>query len=152
MKRPFLLSSLILVGCSTSPLSYSGVTPRSASDGYTCAMQQMNGLGYTVEDADRDAGFIRGTKPTSGLGTAIFFGKKYHDLMTVVVFDGVEGTTTMRVTAGQVEESGVLIPLMGNTTVKKPTDDGIADAHELLAQCGVPEANIRLGMIRSDVG
>ncbi len=144
MKQLALLSIFLLVGCATSPLSYSGVTPRPPADGYTCAMQQMNALGYTVEAADRDAGFVRGTKQTSGLGTAIFLGKKYHAPLTVAVFEGVDGTTTMRATAGQVEEAATLI-LAGNTTVRKPDDDGIADANELLATCGVSESSIVAG-------
>ena len=142
MKILSLSALLVLAACATSPLSYSGLTDRATGDAFTCAMRQLNVLEYTVEDTDRDSGFIRGTKQTSGLGTAIFAGARTHGQLTIIVFEGDGGgETTMRVTAAKLIESGIL-GLAGREDTGKPDDDGIADAHEVLASCGVPEGQV----------
>lgn len=124
-------------GCSTAPVSYSGIVPPGEHDLYACAVQQLNLLDYVIEGGARDTGFVRGRKQTSGLGTAIFTGKNYHDVLTASVFENpTTGETTLRVTAARAEENAIGI-FGGNQKGIAPSDSGKADANELLASCGV---------------
>jgi hypothetical protein len=92
-------------------------------------------LGYTVSNTNKDAGFIAGTKQTSGLGTKLFLGSEYHDQLTVSIFDATGGTSrTIRVTAGRTDLKGNLFGTQANAT--EPTAAGIADANALLQSCG----------------
>lgn len=130
---------LFCTACATAPVSYHGSLGAGPQDAYSCAMQQLNMLGYTVEDADRDAGFIRGRKQTSGLGTVLFTGKNYHDVLTVAVFqDPSTKESTLRVTAAQVQEQALGL-FGGNEQGMAPSDSGKGDATNLLSRCGVKE-------------
>ncbi len=131
----FLLCAFA-TGCSTAPISFSGVVPPGDTDLYACAVQQLNLLEYTIEGGDRETGFVRGRRQTSGLGTAILTGKNYHDVLTASVFGNpTTGQSTLRVTAARVEESAVGF-FGGNEKGIAPSESGKADANELLAQCG----------------
>ncbi len=144
---PALLSaacSAVLVGCSAAPVSFSGVAPPGRDDAYQCAVAQLNILGYTIEDGNGDAGFVRGRKQTSGLGTQIFSGNTYHDVLVASVFDNpATGETNLRVVASRVAEqdTGLLAaisdePAQGEDVIA-PSDSGKEDARVLLTSCGV---------------
>ena len=135
--RLVVLGSVVfLCACSTAPISFSGVVPPGTTDSYACLVQQLNLLEYTIESGNRETGFVRGRKQTSGLGTAIFLGKNYHDVLTATVFQNPNtGVTTLRVVAARVEESSFTL-FGGNERGIKPSDSGQADANEVLAQCG----------------
>ena len=122
--HPLLPGLFVLAtGCATAAPELVGVTARSMEDGYSCAVQQLNALGYTVEAGDREAGFVRGRKARPRLPT-------YMDVITVAVFQEA-GQTRMRATAltttPEVEISG--------------SDEAIANGRTILTQCGVTLAS-----------
>lgn len=136
------IALLGLVGCATSPISYSGIVPPGTLDLYSCAVQQLNLLDYTIEGGDRETGFVRGRKQTSGLGTAILTGKNYHDVLTASVFENpATSERTLRVTAARVQENAIGI-FGGNEQGISPSDSGKEDANTLLAQCGAENVTV----------
>lgn len=134
------LLAVALAGCATAPLSYVSTTPQPQATAFACAVRKINSLGYTVTNASKDAGFISAEKQTSGLGTTLLTGKKYQSAITVAVFDGDQGRTQLRVTAGQGEENAVGFGRgAGSKTTGKPSAQGIADAKAILSACGTGE-------------
>jgi hypothetical protein len=110
MKHYLAVAAIILTvgACSTSPESFTIRTPSPSNDAFTCVQRKINELGFTVENADRDAGFLRASRQTSGLGTAILVNRKYHDQLTIAIFESGDGTTqTIRVTAAQGEQAAM---------------------------------------------
>jgi hypothetical protein len=102
-------------------------------------VRQLNILGYTVEGGDRETGFVRARKQTSGLGTALLTGKNYHDVLTAAVFeDPTSGQTTLRITAARAEENAIGM-FGGNERGIAPSDAGKADANALLRECGATD-------------
>ncbi len=129
-----LTSCTMMLGCSTKPISYLTTTPRPAEDAYACALRMVNQLGYTVTNTSAAAGFIAGTKQTSGLGTRILTGSEYHDQLTVSVFGDEDGGRRIRVTAGRIDQNSNLFGT--STKSMKPSDSGKNDATTLLGECG----------------
>lgn len=146
MKRSIGFGAVILlVGCSVAPVSYYGVAPPGRDNAYECALAQLNILGYTIEDGNKDAGFIRGRKQTSGLGTQLLTGNAYHDLLTATTFDNpATGETNLRVVASRIADHDISVlgglsddePAEGLETIA-PSDSGKQDARALLMNCGV---------------
>jgi len=144
MKYYTALLTLFAAACSSAPLSFYGVAPPGRDTAYQCAVAQLNIMGYTIEDGNSDAGFVRGRKQTSGLGTQIFTGNTYHDLLTASAFDNpATGETNLRVVASRIADQDVGLlaalsdePAQGEDVIA-PSDSGKADAQALLANCGV---------------
>lgn len=138
---------VLLTGCSTAPVSYYGVAPPGKDDAYECAVAQLNIMGYTIEDGNRDAGFVRGRKQTSGLGAQILTGSAYHDVLTATAFDNPgTGETNLRVVAARVADRDISVAgglsldddePAGGVDAIAPSDSGKADARVLLVGCGV---------------
>ena len=131
------------VACSSAPVSFFGVTPPGRESAYQCAVAQLNLLGYTIEDGNEDAGFVRGRKQTSGLGMQLITGSTYHDVLTASAFDNpATGDTTLRVVATRISDQDAgLLGLGGDPEegedVLAPSDTGKFDAQQLLTGCGV---------------
>lgn len=144
MRKHTVLAALLTAACSSAPISFYGVAPPGRETAYQCAVAQLNIMGYTIEDGNSDAGFVRGRKQTSGLGTQIFTGNTYHDLLTASVFDNPStGETNLRVVASRIAEQDVGLvgalsdePAQGEDVIA-PSDSGKEDAQALLANCGV---------------
>ena len=144
MKKYTALAALLTAACSSAPISFYGVAPPGRETAYQCAVAQLNIMGYTIEDGNSDAGFVRGRKQTSGLGTQIFTGNTYHDLLTATAFDNpATGETNLRVVASRVAEQDADLlaglndePEQGEDIIA-PSDSGKSDAQALLANCGV---------------
>lgn len=130
---PVLLLPL-LTGCATAPISYLAATPKPAPDAYSCALAKVNELGYTITNTNKEAGFITGTKQTTGLGTQILTGSKYHDQLTVSIFDDGSGGRRIRVTSGQTQERSNLLGTSSSGVA--PSEKGKADANAVLQACG----------------
>lgn len=123
-----------LVGCSTSPISYVALSPQPQADVFTCVNREFNELGYTVSQANKEAGFIAGDRQTSGMGTALLTGKQYHDVLSVTIYDDGKGGQKVRATAGQSTENAISFGAASKTG-GKPSDSGIRDAKALLKAC-----------------
>ena len=139
------LAVVLICGCSTAPISFYGVAPPGRDTAYECAVAQLNILGYTIEDGNKDAGFVRGRKQTSGLCTQLFTGASHHELLTATAFDDpATGNTNLRVVAARVADQdtsplgalGDESPEQGESAIA-PSEVGKADARVLLANCGV---------------
>ena len=130
-----LLTTLPLVGCATTQ-SYLGTVPRPRQDAYSCALQKFNELEYVVQDADREAGFIRGEKETGGFVAAALTGATRFNQITVSVFEDVgTGTTRMRVSVGGIEEAEGGFR-RGSRKNVPPTSEGRTDGQAILSACG----------------
>lgn len=129
------LSLVALVGCSTSPISYFASSPTPQAGLYTCALRKVNELGYTVTNTNREAGFITAEHQTSsGFGEALT-GRKYHDILTISIFDEASGASRrIRVTAAQTQQTAVLFGRASETGIA-PTDKAKADANAILSEC-----------------
>lgn len=128
------LGSLLLAGCATAPISFISTTPRAPDDAYTCSLRKLNELGYTVTNTSREAGFVTGTKQTSGLGTKLFTGSEYHDQLTISIFDEGSGARKIRATAGRVDRKSNVFGTQVSSI--KPSDKGMSDASAVLVACG----------------
>ncbi len=143
-----LLAALAVPACSAAPISFFGVAPPGRADAYQCAVAQLNILGYTIEDGNSDAGFVRGRKQTSGLGLQIVTGNTYHDVLVATAFDNpATGETNLRVVASRVADHDVGLvgglgdePEQGEDRIA-PSDTGRADAQAVLQGCGVSNIN-----------
>jgi hypothetical protein len=125
-----------LSACSTSPKSYSVTTPQPADAAYSCAIRQINQLGYTLANSNAAGGMIIAEKQSSGLGSKIFLGRTNRDQLTVSIFDGATpGTRQIRVTAAETSERTNLLGT-AHEGASKPSDAAIADANALLLACG----------------
>ena len=137
-----VFAAVFAAACSSAPVSYFGVTPPGRETAYQCAVAQLNLMGYTIEDGNEDAGFVRGRKQTSGLGMQIITGSTYHDVLTASAFDNpATGDTTLRVVATRISDQDAgLLGLGGNPEegedVLAPSDSGKFDAQQLLTGCG----------------
>lgn len=144
MRKCTAFAAAMTAACSSAPVSFHGVAPPGRETAYQCAVAQLNIMGYTIEDGNSDTGFVRGRKQTSGLGTQIFTGNTYHDLLTATAFDDPStGDTSLRVVASRIAEQDADLfaglgdePEQGEDIVA-PSDSGKSDAQALLFNCGV---------------
>ena len=144
MKRLTAVIVLLAAGCSAAPVSFMGIAPPGRETAFQCAVAQFNIMGYTIEDANQDGGFVRGRKQTSGLGTQLLTGNTHHDVLTAAVFDNpANGETNLRVTVTRIADQDAALgwtatdgPAEGEE-VLAPSDSGKEDAQALLTNCGV---------------
>jgi hypothetical protein len=109
-RRRLTLALFGLLGCVPSQLLLAPpdhVSVASPADTlFGCAMRTVNELSYTVEAADRGAGFIRARRETSGF-MDIMMSVEEYDVLTVTIYPGDSGRTTLRVVAqGGMTSSG----------------------------------------------
>lgn len=129
-----LLAVGTLTACGGKPVSYFALTPQLAPDAYSCALRKVNELGYTVKDANRDAGFITADKQTTGALRKALMGNEDHDQLTVSVFDDAESQKRkMRVTAAATTARTTMFNT--HTSGKQPSEAAIADANAVLSAC-----------------
>lgn len=149
MKKLIVLLAIATAACrSAAPMSFEGVAPPGRETAYQCAVAQLNIMGYTIEDGNADAGFVRGRKQTSGIGTQILTGNTYNDELTAAAFDNpATGATHLRVTASRIVDQDVSLlgaltdePEQGEDRIA-PSETGMADARTLLSNCGVSAIN-----------
>lgn len=149
MKKLIVLLAIAIVGCqSSAPMSFEGVAPPGRETAYQCAVAQLNIMGYNIEDGNADAGFVRGRKQTSGIGTQILTGNTYNDVLTASAFDNpATGSTHLRVVASRIVDQDVSLlgaltdePEQGEDQIA-PSESGMSDARTLLSNCGVSTIN-----------
>lgn len=138
MTRHILFGVVLLgavAGCNSGkPISYFSLTPRPSGDAYTCAVQKVNELGYTVTNTNREAGFITADKQTTGAMRKALTGQEFHDQLTVSVSeDAPSQKRKLRVTAAATTARTTLFNT--STSSKSPSDEAVADANAILAAC-----------------
>jgi hypothetical protein len=136
MSRLRLTIALVgLLGCvpAQTPLAPPDhVSVASAADTlFGCAMRTVNELSYTVEGADRAAGFLRARRETSGFMGMLFRVREY-DVLTVTIYPGDSGRTTLRVVAqGAMVSSGE-----PDASTYVASDKGMQHVQTILRVCG----------------
>jgi hypothetical protein len=116
-------------------MAYSQATSKSSGDVFDCVAGMVNSLGYNVQNASKDAGFIKAEKKTSGLGTVIMAGYNVFDAMTASVFkDPAKNTTTLRVSA-QSDKERAMGWGAGSRSITEPSAALKADAQKIVATC-----------------
>lgn len=127
---------LLTQACAATMQSYDAVVPRPQPDVYSCVLQQVNMAGYTVQDANREAGFIRAEKQASGFFTEVLTGATFFDQLTVSVFEDVATKATrMRVTVSGIEESEVGLRRGARKAVSS-SSSGKETGRAILRACG----------------
>lgn len=129
---PCLVIAAAAAACAPArgPVAYS--VPVPAGDGaFACAHRTINEMGFTVTNADREAGFIAAEK-------YLTHGVTYHDVLSVSIFQaaGASGHT-LRVSAKEAERDGD----DGERSSGTPSAHGSAAAR-ILAQTCAPGAQI----------
>jgi hypothetical protein len=147
MSRPgfdlsFLAPALILLltACASGPHEAHrdrAVVEGTLSDGFDCAMREVNDRGFVVDSADRASGFLRAERNGTGLMDSLLGGIRVLDAVTVVVFEDGAGRTVMRVTPARTEIQ-VRGEDRGNRLDRPASSDGRTAAREILEACGQP--------------
>ena len=137
-----LLSAALLAiplgACATGPMSFQGIAPPGREAAYQCAVAQLNIMGYTIEDGNEDAGFVRGRKQTSGFTTEVLTGETRYSVLTATVFDvPANGQTILRVVA--IEIAAYRVDMVREEEERPPSDAGQSDSRSLLYNCGVTD-------------
>jgi VCBS repeat-containing protein len=136
LNRFAVLSLAALAACANAPRSYMVTTPQPADAAYSCAVSQINQLGYTLANTNAAGGMIVAEKQSSGLGLKLMFGQTKRDQLTVSIFDGANGTgRQIRVTAAETGERANIVGT-SHEGATKPSDKAVADANTLLLACG----------------
>ncbi|MEE8551499.1 MAG: hypothetical protein V3T08_09640 [Gemmatimonadota bacterium] len=135
---------LALVGCAGAPISFNAVAPPNSRDLYACSMQELASMNYVIDDVDRESGYIRARKQTSGTARFLFAGEAKHSALIITVFEAINsGEQMLRVTAGVITEDTWGIG-RGAESMGSPSEETTAEAQALLATCagsaGVIEA------------
>ncbi|HEX2201664.1 MAG TPA: hypothetical protein VHG91_00125 [Longimicrobium sp.] len=110
----------------------------SPDESFSCAMREVNELGYTVADADRGAGFLRAERDRTSLGDALLGGVQRFDQLTLTVFPREDRRTVLRVVTDgyEVEARG---ENRGGRVSGVPSPRADEDARAILSACGEPE-------------
>jgi len=139
MRCTFLLLAVILfAGClhmTGAPISFTAPTPQTTADAYSCALRKVNELGYTITNANKDAGFITADKITSSVAEQLFTSSQLNDRLTVSIFDAADGKgRTIRATSAKTQVSTAASNIPPRPI--RPSGEGMADAQGLLLACG----------------
>jgi hypothetical protein len=114
-----LVFAVFAVGCAQgSSVVVSGSSP--VEDPFSTASRSLVDMGYTIENADRDAGFIVAEKQEGKQG----FGNEIQ-IIRVTLAEGSEGTTF------NVRGSTDVVPLTGDRREGSPDDIVKRDAERL---------------------
>jgi hypothetical protein len=136
---PFLLLSS---ACAGGPVGYGGPTTRPRADAHACALEQLEVLGYMIEDDDREAGTVRATRQLPGVVASVQPGQRHFSQIEVTVAQEAGDRAIMRAIPTMLRETGVRTPFGWSTIQVIPDREGINDANVILLRCGVPETSI----------
>lgn len=128
---------LLAAGCASTvqPTAYSHATTKSSGDVFDCVAGMVNSLGYNVQNASKDAGFIKAEKKTNGVGTVLMGGYNVFDAMTASVFkDPQNNSTTLRISA-QSDKERAMGWGAGSRAVTEPSAALKSDAQKIVAIC-----------------
>jgi hypothetical protein len=101
------LVTALAVGCvSAAPFSTSFSSPKDRQELFQCATTQVNQLGFTVLDANKEAGFMRAERNVSEARN-VMVGLRYFEVLSISVYDDTDnGHSAMRVTAESQQQRG----------------------------------------------
>ena len=128
-----------LAGCVGKPVSMGSTVP-VGYDAYACAMRELARSEFTIQNTDRESGFIQASRQTSGSFSAAF-GETEWDQITVMIFEDA-GAQSLRVTASKRQKQDAIpnyttggVYVASSEQEGKPSDEGLATAELILASC-----------------
>lgn len=129
MRYASLVVAFLLVGCAAQPYKTSRPAPTTTPDAiYSCALNLVNSLGYTMEQANKDSGFFKAERSQRKGPSSIHWGETINEELTVVVLSGT-APPTLQVTAAANSSSG------RNQRMLDPTKETKDDADRIVASC-----------------
>lgn len=114
------LLSMLAACAIVSPKQYRSSTTLTPVATFDCAQAKLAGLGYTIQDANREAGFVRAreTEPSN----IRLNGELYYAEVTIsVVTDPRSQKTTLNVTATEKAHATAILAACGGEVVGRPT-------------------------------
>jgi hypothetical protein len=128
-----LAIALLAAGCVTAPVSSLTTSANSVGGTYSCALRELTRLNYVLLGADRDAGFIRAERKTSGGVLSVLGGADFYSEISVTVLPATTGSgSQLRVHSTMAKDEG-----RGRTTRDMHnTGPAKKDADLLHAACG----------------
>ncbi len=136
-RRGLPLFLVLLMGCASTvqPMSYSHATTKPAPELFDCIAGVINSMGYNIQNASKDAGFIKAEKKTNGLGTLLMGGYNVFDALTASIFkDPSNGNTTLRVSAQSDKERARGFG-SGARAITEPSLTLKTDAQKIVTTC-----------------
>lgn len=127
-----------VAACATNPKVYRGPIEVPRDEAFTCAVEEMNRMGYIVQIADREAGFVRAQRSTTGFLSLLLEGSRKHDAITFSTFESDEGDTEVRVTAAGYSRASYRTGRRERTETGpvRPDSETREDARRLYRRCG----------------
>lgn len=124
LRRPMMAAGVVAVaGCVGAPQMMSRPVAVRAG-GFDCVSATLVELGYTITDGDRATGFIRGERQrwrgpfsSSRRGTDVL-------MVSETTSEGSE--RQLNITVSRFHDNGI---------IKGPSDEGLANAEQLLQRC-----------------
>jgi hypothetical protein len=96
----------------------------------------VNALGYTVLDANKEAGFIKTEhRNTTSTGHVVMWGSSSADRLTITVFENQATKKSELRVVGQTVRIQELGFRAGNVRETTPSEMVVADAKKILANC-----------------
>jgi hypothetical protein len=130
-------SLLLASGCASTvqPVAYSHSTSKAPGEVFDCLSGMVNSLGYNIQNASKDAGFIKAEKKTNGLGTVLLANYNVFDAMTASIFkDPASNSTTLRLSAQSYKEHAMGWGA-GSRAITEPSATLKSDAQKIVATC-----------------
>lgn len=130
LRRPMMMAAgvVAVAGCVGVPQMLSRPVAVRAG-GLDCVSATLVELGYTITDGDRATGFIRGERQRR---CGLFYScSRVTDILMVSETTSEGSERQLNVTASHFDD--IEGPIEG------PSDDGLANAQQLLERCAGPE-------------
>lgn len=121
------LLAFILVAACNAPKSLQIASPMALDQAFDCAVREVNRAGYTVQDANREAGFIAAERAEGG--TNVLTGDQYFSILRISTYEE-DGATRLRLTLSRQADSG------GQRKTIRVQGQIERDAAQLLQACG----------------
>jgi hypothetical protein len=134
MRRLPYFVIVVALGCSSPPVSYLVSTKATPETAFACALREVNELGYTVTNTNKEAGFIAATKETTPGFNRFLGNAETHDQLTISIYGDSASGRHIRATAGSVKKTTAL--LGQSTNGQSPSKEGVFAATEVLRTCG----------------
>jgi hypothetical protein len=127
------MPAMLLAGC-VSQKTLGATTPTPPGDTFTCITRQLSSAGYIVQDADRDAGFIKAEKSrSSGFGAALAGAEYFTEMVFNIIPTEAGGSEIKLLVSRTKQESGQ----QRTTAGMQLQGEDEQDANAITSACGV---------------
>jgi len=122
-------AALSLSGCMAYAARASAVSKLAPDAAFTCALQQVTKMGYSVQVSERAGGLIRAEKQTASGTMQFLTGSQYFTELNIAVLPGGDGSE-LTVNAESKQARTIL-----GRQAQPVTKEAKADADSLRARC-----------------